>query len=740
MNKMKRKHLLLCLFLGLFAAFTLSAKDKVIVNPAYEFTTSGIFHISKIELGKEELRMYIHAQFIPDWWVRFTKANCFIEDDASGRRWQVMDIRNGEFDEKIFMPDSGDSTFVLIFPKPDKSVAKINYIDNDDGDKTGIFGISLNPKTKQPATSIPLEVSARIDNELANAKRKTLMDVDGNEFFVRDTARLVGYIKGYDPRAGFSTGIIYAENVVTREDFPIVVQIHEDGRFEGNIPMNYPEYLSVFFQNHQIDFYLEPGQTLSIILDWKEFLTADRRRNIRYEIADIQFAEVTADINWELTAFNAKLPDIPYGQVYEELDKKTPDEFKVFYDELLADYTAIHKRLLDTEELSKRTKVILQNSYKMMYAMYLFEYEMRYKDNNTLPLEYYAFLQDIPMDDRQLLSTPNFSIFINRLEYCAPFMTARYKVYKSMSPSKKFDEYLFDELGIPKTAEDSFYQTMQDSINIKLNLPDATEEMQKKWMEEFSVISQEFINRHGEKRMEEYKKKYLDVIKQLTPLEITIKQQEITDSVYFDELKLKPGILYDITKVQELDYLFGNYMKDNRNDAQFVLSHQKSNIQDAFLKEEAERIFLKNFPLEKPAPYELPDTKEANMFKELIAPFKGKILYVDFWATTCGPCVYNIKHHKSLREKYKDSEDVAFVFVTSDDESPLDNYNKFVEEQELVNTYRLSADNYRYLRQLFRFNGIPRYIIIDREGRVLNDNAGSHQFEQDLKEILENEN
>jgi hypothetical protein len=84
------------------------------------------------------------------------------------------------------------------------------------------------------------------------------------------------------------------------------------------------------------------------------------------------------------------------------------------------------------------------------------------------------------MDNPRLLSTPDFSGFINRLEYCRPFMSASHEIYKSMTPAKKFDEYLFDELGIQITAADSLYLTKQDSINIKLNLPDATGEMRKK--------------------------------------------------------------------------------------------------------------------------------------------------------------------------------------------------------------------------------------------------------------------
>ena len=63
-----------------------------------------------------------------------------------------------------------------------------------------------------------------------------------------------------------------------------------------------------------------------------------------------------------------------------------------------------------------------------------------------------------------------------------------------------------------------------------------------------------------------------------------------------------------------------------------------------------------------------------------------------------------------------------FIFITSEDDSPLQRYNEFVAEQELKNTYRINADQYRYLRQLFRFNGIPRHVLVDKEGRILDNN------------------
>ncbi|MDR3252987.1 MAG: TlpA family protein disulfide reductase [Tannerella sp.] len=636
----------LFLLIGLFAAVAVSAKDRVIVNPAYEFTTSGIYNISRVESGKAELRLHIRVE------------------------------------------------------------------------------------------SIPRKVNDWIKSELAKAKRKTLMNVEAGEFFEKDTARLIGYIKGYDPLAGFSTGLISAGNELTMEDSPAVIQIHEDGRFEGTIPMNYPVYLEVWFNKLSVSCYLEPGQTLSMILDWEEFLAAARRSDILHKCTDIKFEGVGAAINKELTSFNAKLPKMPYEQAYAEHDKKTPAEFKVFYGELLADYTGTYKRLLDTEALSERTKVILQNSYKIMYATYLFEYESNYgytHKDAKLPPEFYDFLQDIPMNEKRLISTPNFGTFINRLEFASPFNKASFNNYRhDMQPDMDFLGYLYYDLKMPKTPEDSLYLEAMASMNVKLTLPDVTEEERKK-------LTGDFMNtfKQHAKYLADYQKKHIDVIKR--PSESNLMRWEAMDSIYRFELKLSPGILYDVIKVREMELMFGRFMNDDKNDAQFFLSQQKSHIQDDFLKAEAERIFQKNFPPEKPVAYELPDTKEAKIFKELIAPFKGKILFVDFWATTCGPCIYNIKNNKEQREKYRDSKDVDFIFVTADDESPLDNYNKFVAEQELVNTYRLNADDFRYLRQLFKFIGIPRYIFIDREGKVLNDNANSYQFEYDLKKILENE-
>ena len=132
----------------------------------------------------------------------------------------------------------------------------------------------------------------------------------------------------------------------------------------------------------------------------------------------------------------------------------------------------------------------------------------------------------------------------------------------------------------------------------------------------------------------------------------------------------------------------------------------------------------------------LPEGKATTIFKNIVDKHKGKILFVDFWATTCGPCVGNIKRMKEIRATYKNSKDIDFVFITSKRESPERTYNKFITDQDLVNTYRLEQDDFNYLRQLFSFNGIPQYIVLNKNGDVIDDDYKMYSFSHTVDNII----
>ena len=57
---------------------------------------------------------------------------------------------------------------------------------------------------------------------------------------------------------------------------------------------------------------------------------------------------------------------------------------------------------------------------------------------------------------------------------------------------------------------------------------------------------------------------------------------------------------------------------------------------------------------------------------------------------------------KKTRKEYEGNKEFDFVFITEQRSSPEKRYDNFVKQQELKNTYRLSTDDYNYLRQLFK--------------------------------------
>src|SRR5574344_2268577 len=298
-----------------------AAQPKTIINPAYEFKNSGIDNVVKIELTDTATILTMHATFVPHWWITYDSTD-FIRDWATGVGYKVKELRGGVFNQYIWMPDSGDSTIVLVYPPLPASTKKIDY-------QNQVFGLSLDPA--QAGQRKPASVSPAIDKwmkeQLAKAPKTVLPNYELPTFFNEKPARLIGCIKGYDPRAGFTTGIVYASNELTREDYPIVIKIESDGRFEAEIPMVMPKHTwAIFNERVQIPFYIEPGQTLCMVLEWDEFLTFDRRRNIRYQFNQIEFRGALASINQELMAYPS--PDCNYGEYDKKRKTMAPLDFK----------------------------------------------------------------------------------------------------------------------------------------------------------------------------------------------------------------------------------------------------------------------------------------------------------------------------------------------------------------------------------------------------------------------------
>ncbi|UJH92107.1 TlpA family protein disulfide reductase [Antarcticibacterium sp. 1MA-6-2] len=223
------------------------------------------------------------------------------------------------------------------------------------------------------------------------------------------------------------------------------------------------------------------------------------------------------------------------------------------------------------------------------------------------------------------------------------------------------------------------------------------------------------------------------------------------DSVMANHFNLRNDLIYDITKTRSLKYDVENRITD-ADQAYKYWNELSATIENDFLKKEGERIVLSKFPKKeikangensspimavKSVTIPLPEGKPKKLFYEIADKYKGKIVFIDFWATTCGPCVGTIKSMKDTRKKYKNNPDFEFVFITDEAQSPLEYYNKFTKEQEMTNLHRVDTDIYNRFRQLFQFNGIPRYVVLNKKGELIDGNFPMHNFTSKLPDILE---
>jgi thiol-disulfide isomerase/thioredoxin len=121
-----------------------------------------------------------------------------------------------------------------------------------------------------------------------------------------------------------------------------------------------------------------------------------------------------------------------------------------------------------------------------------------------------------------------------------------------------------------------------------------------------------------------------------------------------------------------------------------------------------------------------------------LSDLRGKLLYIDVWATWCGPCKQEIPFMKKLYEKYRHNPNVAFVSISVDNSERA--WLKAMErDQPAWPNYRAEGGFNGALSTQYRIEAIPRFMLIDRKGNILNVNAeapSSDEIEALLKHYL----
>lgn len=109
--------------------------------------------------------------------------------------------------------------------------------------------------------------------------------------------------------------------------------------------------------------------------------------------------------------------------------------------------------------------------------------------------------------------------------------------------------------------------------------------------------------------------------------------------------------------------------------------------------------------------------------------FKGKFVYIDVWATWCGPCIQQIPYLQELEDEYK-NKNIAFVSISTDEsqrsggswEAAEKKWRNFVKDKDMSGVQLWSGQDFSF-QQAYKINSIPRFILIDPAGNIVDANA-----------------
>ncbi len=164
----------------------------------------------------------------------------------------------------------------------------------------------------------------------------------------------------------------------------------------------------------------------------------------------------------------------------------------------------------------------------------------------------------------------------------------------------------------------------------------------------------------------------------------------------------------------------------------------------ALLKSEADQAELKQLLIDKetevmqarigkPAP--LFEATDSTGIVHKLSDYNGKVVYLDLWASWCGPCRAEVPHFKTLTKKYKESGDIVFISV-----AVMDNPDKWrgalrQDSPTGLQLYDISG----MVQKGYFANSIPKFILINKKGEIVSFDAPAPSSGATLEAMLDKE-
>ena len=790
------KKFLLLLLIPLSSIISFS--QIVVENPKISATTAPYVEITKIELHDTATIMDFEVTFKPKWWIRVLEDQTYIQNSKGGEKWYVTGAKGIELNEKHKTPESGKNIYTLYFPPIDTSIETIDFMEEEwkifdielqprehfsiipeplkgnwlrtDGSNKWVVGfydnmviyknecwdqilistrkknnykVALRKEGKQEFIHIKLSKNGKLlvgtdpGNLELLSREKT---VDPGYRIKDDTAFSIpvfktgntlykGYINGYHPKMG-STGMVYVDDIVTHNQDSYLVTIQPDGTFAAEFPMTYPHQVFVRMLGINERVFLEPGASTLHYINLRVYdaQNNDASQNKKQDWKMLYMGDC-ARINTDLEMMG-HINYFNYRKVQREILDMSIEEYKAYCLNIMEKEQADLEKFASNNAVSKKALQVMQ--FQIPYSCYQnilsykFTMSSAYRKKHNIPREQ----REIPLEIEQ--PGPGYYDFIDPSALNNPLSVIAGSAYGSLINRVRFADCV-------RPGPNFFYVSLMDAI--QENEIEITEQQRAMLSKLINCETNDCIKdilRNDTVTLASFFRKHTDLVGSVRRNGYK-NFQRINWNKYFG---LADGFATDIFEAQYMCNIMKGRNKPlseedkeeirNQVSTDFIVSYLLQHSQN--LEDEIARKIEENKNKIGYVVNETPDTKGDKLFDAIMQKYKGKVVFVDFWATWCSPCRSGIERMKPLKEELKDS-DIAFVYITNPT-SPSDTWNMMIPDIKGEH-YRVAQDEWNYFASKFNISGIPHYLLVDRDGTVVKDKLYFASSNRELKSLLE---
>jgi len=474
-------------------------------------------------------------------------------------------------------------------------------------------------------------------------------------------------------------------------------------------------------------FVLHPGKANinGFVKNSTKYIETNPRIHFLYhDYISLETYSVYAPID-SLGRFNLEMELLSAQDIMYQFDNELYTAFVSPYDTLMIYFDPEHPENTDFQGKNSDINYDLLNTKKSRL-----EIASPKEDNNQLSKhfdEYKAYKDSVCKKEMQFLNE------YSKNDYCSDLFKIWYKTNSEISFYTDLLNYSWKNY-YPTDIENSMeaFNSYLDTFFEHINMNDSIAQITGKYFFYANAVNNKiprdrkslFNLINNEIPIEERKEKFFEVY--ITKMVLIINAME--------EGRLKDILLAKLVSGEIRQRNIDNI--DKTFDAVDELIQYKpylthlSNYVASFKKKEAE--FENN-----PITFRKSNSNGERLLKKIIEDNNNKVIILDFWFTGCGVCRSDFESMRAFKKDLSVEADVEFVYLCYS--STEKDWKYVTKEYNLQGqNYLLTQEQIMYFQDLFSISGAPRYVLINKAGKIVNSNFRPPMFKNQFMLELKN--